>query len=322
MGTTRESFLTKLLLDWRLKIKNKFELLKNRPILDILDGDTNFENKIFSDGTSIEIKMPYLSGPILCEISNKFGLPVSYGENGITLSRWMYLFNLIDHCILNNSCSDLLAYFFDIRSFHRLLSGMTDKDVKRAHEVIVESIIDQINGILYFSKNKLIKQGNNFFITEVDEKIKMESPQIQSIDSQYIKDIYNRAITDIDKGDFDSAITKSRTLLEEVFCYVIQKKNEIPSDKGDIQKLFKQVRDLYNMHTDGYVDKRIKSLISGLNNIVNSVGEMRNKTSDSHGLGNKRISIEDHHTRLVVNSSIAMSEFILSVEEKQSFNKS
>lgn len=266
--------------------------------------------------------MPYLSGPTLCEISNKFGLPVSYGENGITLSRWVYLSDLIDHCILNNSCSELLAYFFDIGSFHKLLSGMTDKDVKRAHEVIVESIIDQINGILYFSKNKLIKQGNNFFITEVDEKIKMESPQIQSIDSQYIKDIYNRAITDIDKGDFDSAITKSRTLLEEVFCYVIQKKNEIPSDNGDIQKLFKQVRDLYNMHTDGNVDRRIKGLISGLNNIVQSVGEMRNKTGDSHGLGNKRIYIEDHHTRLVVNSSIVLAEFILSVEEKQSFNQS
>ena len=29
---------------------------------------------------------------------------------------------------------------------------------------------------------------------------------------------------DISDGNYDSAITKSRTLVEEVFCYVIEKK--------------------------------------------------------------------------------------------------
>ena len=34
---------------------------------------------------------------------------------------------------------------------------------------------------------------------------------------------------DIEQHNFDSAITKSRTLLEEVFCYVIEKRKENPS---------------------------------------------------------------------------------------------
>lgn len=38
---------------------------------------------------------------------------------------------------------------------------------------------------------------------------------------------------------------------------------------------------------------------------------MRNNVSDSHGVGNKRITIKDYHARLYVNSAITMAELIL-----------
>lgn len=123
---------------------------------------------------------------------------------------------------------------------------------------------------------------------------------------------------DVDNQNYDSALTKSRTLLEEIFCYVIEKKNSVPSDKGDIGKLYKQVKSLYNMHNDSNMDKRINLLLSGLEKIVSSIAEMRNKASDSHGVGAKRINIADHHARLYVNASMTMADFILSVAEKQS----
>ena len=120
---------------------------------------------------------------------------------------------------------------------------------------------------------------------------------------------------DIDDGNLDSAITKARTILEEIFFYAIELKGDIPSDSGDIGKLYKQVKDLYNMHTDKNMDKRINKLLSGLEIIVQSIAEMRNNGSDSHGLGSKRVNISDYHARLVVNSSTTMAEFILSVSQ-------
>lgn len=69
---------------------------------------------------------------------------------------------------------------------------------------------------------------------------------------------------DISDGNYDSAITKSRTLVEEVFCYVIEKKGVEPSESGDMGKLYNQVKQLYNMHQDKDVDKRINGLLSGL----------------------------------------------------------
>jgi len=40
---------------------------------------------------------------------------------------------------------------------------------------------------------------------------------------------------------------------------------------------------------------------------------MRNKDSDAHGVGARRIEIRDYHARLMVNSAAAMADFVLSV---------
>ena len=52
-----------------------------------------------------------------------------------------------------------------------------------------------------------------------------------------MKNISSRALEDIEQGNFDIAINKARTLVEETFCYVIEKKNKEPSTYGDINKL-------------------------------------------------------------------------------------
>ena len=94
---------------------------------------------------------------------------------------------------------------------------------------------------------------------ESKTNVKLSTPAITCVNRDYIKDISIRAMQDVDNQNYDSALTKSRTLLEEVFCYVIEQKGDTPSDKGDIGKLYKQVKDLYNMHTDGNMDKRINT---------------------------------------------------------------
>jgi len=109
----------------------------------------------------------------------------------------------------------------------------------------------------------------------------------------------------------------SRTILEEVFCYVIEKKNEIPNTSGDIGKLYKQVKDLYHMHGDKKLDMQINKLYSGLEKIVSSIAELRNQEGDAHGVGIKRIFISEHHARFLVNSAMIMAEFILAVSNEK-----
>ncbi len=75
------------------------------------------------------------------------------------------------------------------------------------------------------------------------------------------------------------------------------------------------------MHANAGTDKRINELLSGLEKIVTSVSEMRNKHSDAHGIGRKRIRIDEHHAQLLVNAATAMGDFVLSVAEKQTQHK-
>lgn len=294
-----------------------FTLLRNKEIIAILDGDTNCGDYEFKDHSTIKISMPYLSGTDLCALSTLFGLPVEYSWKGEGLSRWKYLDNLLNYCINNRKCSSLLEHMFSLEQFSEMLSSRHSADeVNEAHKIIVSTILEKINGLLFFSGNELVVISHNFAIHPIKSKVEIAVPAIKIIDREYIKSISSRAMRDIEQNDFDSAITKSRTLLEESFCYVIEKKNEIPTDSGDIGKLYKQVRDLYNMHTDANTNRRINILLSGLNSIVSAIAEMRNKDSDAHGIGANRILIEEHHARLCVNAAMAMADFILSVEQR------
>lgn len=301
------------------KAQSSFELLRTKNILAILDGDVDFgEIPTTSSRGNIKISMPYLSGPTLCEISTQFGLPVSYGWNGGAKSRWEYLDDLLEYCIQNNRESELLSYLFSKGQFIEKLKGYTPEIIDSAHQTIIATIVSQINGALYFGGHELVQIENRFIIKKKGETVSVTVPAVKTIDRSYIIGLSERAMKDVAEGSFDSAITKSRTLLEEVFCYVIEKKGEDPSESGDIGKLYSQVKSLYSMHQNKDMDKRINGLLSGLEKILSSIAEMRNKGSDSHGVGTKRINIAEHHARLFVNGAMTMADFILSVSEKQS----
>ena len=298
--------------------KSKYELLREKNILAILDGDTDFGFlEINGENSNIKVSMPYLSGPMLCDMSNKFGLPVTYAWNGGAQSRWAYMDDLLAHCIQNGHESDLLSFLFSKGQFTEKLRGQTPETIDYAYSHIVKAIINQINGILYFSGNELVQTGSVFVIQKIGTTISVAAPSVTAIDRRYITDISERAMKDISDGNYDSAITKSRTLVEEVFCYVIEKKGV---ESGDMGKLYNQVKQIYNMHQDKDVDKRINGLLSGLEKILSAIAEMRNKASDSHGVGAKRINISDYHARLFVNSAMTMADFVLAVSENASIH--
>ncbi len=308
------------------KQNNPFELLRNKSIIEILDGDKDFGEVSFPSCKSpIKISMPYLSGPIICDISSRFGLAVSYSWGGGSQSRWSYLDDLLKYCIDHNRIPDLLTFLFSKEQFVEKLKGCSPSDIEDAHVIIIEKVLEHINSILYFGGNELRIAGKQFQIRPIGSTISIAAPAIRKIDRSYIRDLGERAVKDIDEKNYDSAITKSRTMLEEVFCYVIEKRNEVPSSSGDIVKLYSQVKTLYSMHQDGGTDKRINMLLSGLEKIVTAITQLRNEGSDSHGVGLRRVNIKDYHALLAVNAATTMADFILSVGEsvnnhQRSFN--
>lgn len=102
----------------------KYEVLKDSRIAKVLDGDItlgNFEtsNKgsYFFDDFNLELSMPRLSGPDICDIAKKFELKLKYA--GGMKSRVDYMFDLIDCGISSGKISSILAYLFDESNFTR-----------------------------------------------------------------------------------------------------------------------------------------------------------------------------------------------------------
>lgn len=294
---------------------NLFSVLRNKEIIEILDGDKKYGTYKFSDGSSIKISMPYLSGKNLSDLSSLFGLQVSYSDNNKNISRWRYLDNLIKYCIENDKCSDLLMYLFSLTQFKKRLNRYAQEEIEIARNTIVDIVIKEINNLLSFNGHKLLFINNDYVIQSIDVKIEIDTPLIKKIDREYIRDISSRALEDINQCNYDSAITKSRTLLEEVFCFVIENKGEEPDSRGDIRQLYNEVVSLYDMHINQEMDDRIKKLLSGLYKIIDGIVEMRNSSSDAHGLGTRRMTINEYQARLFVNSAMTMADFILSVQE-------
>lgn len=298
--------------------RDAFRLLKDKDIIKILDGDISFGEYKFPDGSTTSMMMPYLSGRMLCDISTTFGLIIEYNATSEKLSRWEYLSNLLEHCIVRGKVSALLAYLLDKRQFAKDLAGRTAAEITQAHRAITDTVIGKINGMLSFKGHELCVYGNNFIIREISDSIEVSLPEFKIINHDYVKSMAERAMADVSEGNYDSALSKSRTLLEEIFIYLIDQKNEIPSKNGNVMTLFKQVSSLYNIHADKDTDKRLNKLISGLHSIVDAIGELRNNNSDAHGVGMRRVTIKEYHARLAVNSAVILAEFMLSVEKNAS----
>lgn len=215
----------------------------------------------------------------------------------------------MDKAISSNVISKVIAYIFSKSEY------LAEEGSLAKYDPTVRMALERINGLLEFSGFKLKIKNDTAFI--IDKQLSaVHDPNINRIDLNYIKELSERVFDDIDRAEYDSAITKSRTILEETFNYAIEQKGEEVSTNGNIHRLYKQVKNLYSMHTDNVADKRINKLLSELENIVSAIAEMRDSDSDAHGVGNRRLKIDKHHARLAANSAVTMSDFIIAVVRK------
>lgn len=286
-----------------------FSLLNHRKIIDILIGDT----KLYE-----QYGLPYMSGPDLCQLCTSFGLPKTYTWGGVNSSRWTYMQSLLIFLNKQGRVPELLSHLFNMSRFEELNNlGDIDK-IKIVYKNIITIALKQINSHLLIAKKELRMTNKTFVLSDIGEQSVMETPKVRIVTYQYIRELPERIKEDLNNKDYDSVITKSRTLLEEVLIYIIEQltKDRYKSN-GDLIKIYQEATYLLNMRQKKEWDKRVNELLGGLHKIVNSISSMRNINSDAHGVGVSRISINEREALLVANSAIMLAEYWLGVFEKK-----
>lgn len=287
-----------------------FKLLINRKIIDILIGDS----KVYDDYT-----LPRMSGPKLCDLCTYFGLNKKYAWNDApNQSRWEYMSDLLCFLDSRGKVPDLLTYLFKMERFDALTKLGNPQKVKTVHDSIIDGAINSINAILMIAEKELRCVSGTFAVVDLGQKIVFDTPKVKVITSQYIRELPERIKDDIESRDYDSVITKSRTLLEEVLIFIIEHlTHERYKSSGDLIKIYQETTDLLNMRQKSEWDKRVNELLGGLHKLISAISSMRNMNSDAHGAGSGRIQIKKREALLAAHSSMMIAEYLLSVYEKR-----
>ncbi len=288
---------------------NDYAILIQRPIIDILIGDKTYP---INEGLW---GLPYMSGPKLCELSTQFGLPRTYtwGASG-QKSRWEYMQDLLRFVIKSNQLTSFFDFLFQLNRFECLRSLSSPEKIKEAHESIINAVLNNINACLLVSGKELRRSHFSYSVSTIGKTEIIEAPIIEDVSLAYIQKLPERIQSDLEKGDYDSVVTKSRTLLEEVLIFIIEKKRGATYEsKGNLIEICKDCKQELGMMQHREWDKRINEMLSGLEKIINAISGMRNIGSDSHGVGSSRIDIKEREALLIANASMMYCEYILHV---------
>ncbi|AWZ39711.1 abortive phage infection protein [Ligilactobacillus murinus] len=293
----------------------KFRLLKTKKVIAILNGDEvlgKIEDKQELGTYVIELRLPYLSGRNICDVATKFGKYIDYDGR----SRWEYMYELIEHGIRFKNIATIVAYFFSETNFieyGKEYSKLNNRERTEYYNIVINEAILKINKLLSFSGEELVLGENIAYIKSVGNEVDLSMDSIDEMGQNYIKKLSVKIDKNLESGDYDSVLTQSRTLLEEVFIYALEKRGVEANTRGNIRKLYKLVKQNYNMDQSKFEDVRVKEILSGLEKIIVAISEFRNNNGDAHGRGSKRNTIKEHHARLVANSAKSLGEFMISV---------
>lgn len=282
---------------------NEYKVLLNKEIYEFFQG--NGKSDLFTYN-NVAYGMPYYTATDLCGVCRLFGV-----SGNLVGSRWTIVESLFLHAIAENRMDDVLSYFFALERFTALRELNDMNEIEYVHAGIVNSAIIHINTIIKLSRKELVEINHRYCIIDTGRNNIIDSPKIESLNLSYIQDLQIRCKNDFIERNYDSVITKSRTLIEEVLIHILEEANVSPSESGQIGTLYNQVKDVRNMHQCSKYDKRVNGLLSGLEKIVSNIGDMRNINSDAHGVGRNRININEKEARLVMNAAISFCEYIL-----------
>lgn len=284
-----------------------FDLLKDKTYYLIIDGDTTFYN--IGDK---KYGLPYLSGYDLIGVCKLFGV------NNIPMrgsSRWCYVEAILNEIDSTKRYQEFFGWLFN-KSRFKFLTTIEEIDINVTYNQIIERAFDEINKYLFLNNKQLICKNGIYDIIDINNVNDNILAEKKIIDIYYINSLLERCKKNFENNEYDEIVTKSRTLVEEVLIYVLEKENIAFDKNGDIAKYYKDIKNVLKFNIDKKLDERIKKLLGSLETIVNSIAEFRNNYSDAHGVGANRIIVNQNEAKLVMNSAIVLCNYIIEVYDK------
>ncbi len=137
------------------------------------------------------------------------------------------------------------------------------------------------------------------------------SDTLQRFDAEGVHAVWSKALGRR-TTDPEGAITVARTLLETVIKRILDDLGADYTNKDDLPKLYRKVAKGLNLAPNQHSEEPIKAILGGAMNLVNGIGTLRNRLSDSHGRGGPLpVRPSPRHASLAVNTAGAVAAFLV-----------
>lgn len=275
---------------------------------------------------------PYMTGNNIISLGVKFGvdrneLDFSSRTNTMrSILTWLhnngktqrFLNYYVFSKNIHDSVRDVVQSNIDRKPIYEDVSNIcekTNETLSVLTDFIRKKFLSEINRELFFSDKKLVALNKSIDIIDIDKEVGVVESSIATIDDDYISNLLDNAKSSLQMGDFDSVVTKSRTLIESEFIIILHGHDCSFKENGNLAQYRGLVHKVLNMKPDSHWNKEVLELISGLNRIIDSIFDMRNKNSDAHG-SSVRVSINAGEAELVLNAAVALVYYYKSINNR------
>lgn len=136
------------------------------------------------------------------------------------------------------------------------------------------------------------------------------SETLQTFDAEGVHAVWEKALARR-HTDPEGAITVARTLLEIVCKRILDDLRIAYTDKEVLPKLYSMTATALNLAPNQHSEEAIKAILGGAITVVNGIGTLRNRLSDSHGRGGAPVRPVARHANLAVNMAGTLATFLV-----------
>lgn len=137
------------------------------------------------------------------------------------------------------------------------------------------------------------------------------SEVLERFDAEGVHAVWTKALSRR-TSDPEGAITMARTLLETVCKRILDETGKTYTDKEDLPRLYAMVAQELKLAPNQHAEEPIRAILGNATGMVNGIGTLRNRFSDSHGRGGKKpVRPHPRHASLAVNTAGAIATFLV-----------
>ncbi|MBX3385115.1 MAG: abortive infection family protein [Phycisphaeraceae bacterium] len=207
----------------------------------------------------------------------------------------------------------------------RVLEACADPREYFSDESKLDAVVEYMNKRLRFDGVELRMVGNVYKVVTLVTHAAVASALKKKADALELSSVnadFERAITEADRDPSD-AITAACAIVESV-CKCILDEMTIPYPRNkDIKGLVGEVAKHLNL-SPGRNDlpaeweQDIRTILSGLFNVIGGIGSLRTHAGDAHGKGMRSFPVDARIARLAIHAASTVSLFYIETWQRKS----